>query len=144
LKLPRNIRHGSSPVVGIARTSGYLPERTDFETRLENGNMRTIDECRKISIFVIKNDLTMTETIDKQTELKRNWVTHPTKRNLLIIVIAWLVGNGLLILASTDLFTESLRNQKYILIYAMMVVSTAITLKVVSNFFRTRGTNEKS
>jgi SAM-dependent methyltransferase len=52
---------------------------------------------------------------------KRNWVTHPTKTNLLIIVTIWFVGNGLLLLATTDLFTESFFSKKYLIIYGQVV-----------------------
>jgi hypothetical protein len=83
-----------------------------------------------------------TDTFDKQTEAKRNWVTHPTGRNLLIIVTIWFVGNGLLILSTTDLFTESFFNKKYIMIYAMMIMSTWTTFKVIRNYSKTRETIE--
>ena len=85
-----------------------------------------------------------TDTIDNQNQQKRNWVTHPTKRNLLIIVTAWFVGNSLLILSTTDLFTESFFNKKYVMIYAMMIMSTWTTFKVTLNYFKTRGTVDKS
>ena len=84
-----------------------------------------------------------TDTIDKQNEQQRNWVTHPTKRNLLIIVTIWCVGNGLLILSTTDLFTESFINKKYVMIYAMMIMSTWTTFKVLRNYSKTRGTIEQ-
>ena len=80
--------------------------------------------------------------IDTQTEQKRNWVTHPTKRNLLIMVTIWLVGNGLLILSLTDLFTESFLNRRNIVIYIMMIISTRSTFSLVLNYFRTRATND--
>jgi hypothetical protein len=88
-----------------------------------------------------KNDLKMkTDTVDKQNDQKRNWVTHPTKRNLLIIVTIWFVGNGLLILSTTDLFTESFFNKKYVMTYAMMIMSTWTNFKVIRNYSKTRET----
>jgi hypothetical protein len=90
-----------------------------------------------------KNLKMKTDTIDKQNEQQRNWVTHPTKRNLLIIVTIWCVGNGLLILSTTDLFTESFINKKYVMIYAMMIMSTWTTFKVLRNYSKTRGTIEQ-
>ena len=84
-----------------------------------------------------------TDTFDKQNEQKRNWVTHPTKRNLFIIVTIWFLGNGLLILSTTDLFTESFLNKKYVLIYAMMIMSTWTTIKMIRNYSKTRGTTEQ-
>ena len=105
--------------------------------------------CKNIRIIItashkdIKNSNMKTETIDKQTEQKRNWVTHPTKRNLMIIVTVWFIANGLLILSTTDFFTESFLNKKYILIYAIMIMSTLTTFKVILNYSRTRRTNDK-
>lgn len=85
-----------------------------------------------------------TETIDKhKLNKKRNWVTHPTKRNLLIIVTVWIIGNGLLILSTTNFFMESFLNKKYILIYAIMIMSTLTTFKVILNYSRKRITNDK-
>lgn len=81
--------------------------------------------------------------IDKQNEQKRNWVTHPTSRNIVIIVTIWFVGNGLLVLSTTDLFTESFFNKKYLLTYAMMIIATLTTFKVILNYFRNRGTSEQ-
>jgi len=83
-----------------------------------------------------------TETVDKQMEQKRNWVTHPTKRNLLIILTVWTIGISLLIISTTNLFTESFFNKKYILIYAMMIMSTWTTSKVTLNYFKTRRTDD--
>lgn len=77
------------------------------------------------------------DATDKQNE---HWVTHPTKKNLLIIVTVWFVGISLQILAVTDLFTESFFNKRYIFTYALMVMSTWITFKVVSNYLRAKGT----
>ena len=82
-----------------------------------------------------------TENVDKQTEQKRNWVTHPTKRNLLIIFTVYVVGNGLLIISTTDLFTESFLNKKYLMIYAMMIMSSWTVLKVLLNYFRVSDKN---
>jgi hypothetical protein len=92
----------------------------------------------------IKNDLNMkAETIDKQTEQRRNWVTHPTRRNILIIGTAWFVGNGLLVLSTTDLFTESFISKRYIMIYVMMIMSTWTTFQVTLNYFKTRRKDDK-
>ncbi len=85
-----------------------------------------------------------TDTIDKQTEGKKNWVTHPTRGNLLTIVTIWLVGNGLLILSTTDLLTESFFNTKYVMIYAMMIMSTWTTFKMFRNYYKTRATTEQN
>lgn len=84
-----------------------------------------------------------TDMADKQQKQKQHWVTHPTRRNLLMVVIVWIVANGLLVIAITDLFRESVINKKYTLIYAMMLFSTWITVNVISNYFKTNVTDSK-
>ena len=71
----------------------------------------------------------------------KNWVTHPTNKNLIISAIILVASNGLLVLSTTDLFTESFFNIKYILIYPMMVMSTVQLFKILSNYFRVKWTD---
>lgn len=65
----------------------------------------------------------------------KNYLTHPTKINLILFVSTWIISTGLIILAITDLFKESFFNQKYTLAYLLMFASTATTFKVVINYF---------
>lgn len=67
---------------------------------------------------------------------KQNWVTHPTKRNLFIVLIAWMVANGLLMILITDLFRETFFNKRYVLIYALMLMSTWTMAKAISNYLK--------
>ena len=38
---------------------------------------------------------------------KDTWINHPTKKQLLLVIITWFIGSSLLVLSVTDLFTES-------------------------------------
>ncbi|MEY4931408.1 MAG: hypothetical protein RI909_2132 [Bacteroidota bacterium] len=42
---------------------------------------------------------------------QQNWVTHSAKRNLFIVLIAWMVANGLLMISIMDLFRETFFNK---------------------------------
>lgn len=73
----------------------------------------------------------------------RNWINHPTRKNLFTILTVLIIGNILITIAITDLFTERFFNKKYILIYSLMLISTGTTLKVIINYFNTRRTEGK-
>ena len=82
------------------------------------------------------------EAIGKKSEQKGRWITHPTKRNLLIFLSIWFVGTGLLVLSATDLFRESFLNRKYIMIYVLITMSTLTTVKLLLNYFKSKRTIE--
>lgn len=77
-----------------------------------------------------------TEILPKSSDQKRNFVTHPTKTNVLVFIGLWTIGNGLLTLVVTDLFTEGFFHKKYFITYLMMLLSTLSTYKVISNYFK--------
>ena len=79
-----------------------------------------------------------TNSVDEKEEQRKRWTTHPTKKNILIIIGIWLVGNFLLLIASTDFFTESLLNKKHILVYILMTMSTMTTARLTTNYFRNK------
>lgn len=81
-----------------------------------------------------------TNPVDNQSAQNRNWVTHPTKKTLLLTVTACLLGNVLLTLSITNFFTESFINKSYIMVYVLMIMPTLTTLKVIVNFVKTRET----
>lgn len=85
-----------------------------------------------------------TETIGKKCEQKGSWITHPTKKILLIFLATWFVGTGLLVLAATDLFRESFLNRKYIMIYVLITMSTRTTFKLLLNYFKSKSTIEQN
>lgn len=84
-----------------------------------------------------------TDDIDKQNEQKKNWLTHPTKQNLLIIMAVWFVGNTLLILSATNFFTNSFFDTEYVMSYFMIILTTWTTFKIILNYFKTKGTDTK-
>ncbi len=38
----------------------------------------------------------------------KNWFTHPTKKTLILCTLIWFIGNLLLIIGATNLFSENI------------------------------------
>ena len=72
---------------------------------------------------------------------KRNFITNPSKKNLIIFTLLWFLGIVLLTLSATDLFTESFFQKKYVLIYFLMIGSTITTIKLYKNYWKNKNLN---
>ena len=71
----------------------------------------------------------------KQMETtKRNYIKNPSKKNLTLFTLLWLLGIVLLTLSTTDLFSESFFQKKYFMIYFLMIGSTLAIVKVHTNY----------
>lgn len=64
---------------------------------------------------------------------KRNFITNPSKKILILFTFLWLLGITLSTLSMTDLFTESFLQKKYAMTYFSMIGST-ITIGVLYFF----------
>ena len=73
--------------------------------------------------------------------LKRNFITNPSKKILILFTSLWLLGITLLILAMTDLFTESILQRKYVMVYFLMIGSTIVTGKLYFNYWKNKNLN---
>jgi len=65
-----------------------------------------------------------------------SFLTNPTKKHLILFGLLWFVSIILLILSTTDLFTESFFQKKYVLIYFLMIGSTVATGKLYFNYLK--------
>lgn len=63
-------------------------------------------------------------------------IKNPSKNNLILFSLIWLISNGLLIISLTDLFSESFFQKKYFMIYLSMVISTYVVLKLFINYLK--------
>ncbi|MER2998375.1 hypothetical protein [Pontibacter populi] len=70
--------------------------------------------------------------------MKRNLIKDPTLTVLLLYVIAWLVGNGLLLYVVTDGFIESPFDGKNLMLGVLFIFSSAATIKVMRNYFQSK------
>ncbi len=68
----------------------------------------------------------------------KNWVSKPTKKQMIGFTAVWLVGLFLLILSMTDLFRESLFQKKYVLLYLLILGSAVAIFKLHANYWKSR------
>ena len=61
-------------------------------------------------------------------------VKNPSRNNLIVFSLIWLISNALLIISVTDLFSESFFQKKHIMIYGLMASSTYAVLKLFINY----------
>ena len=66
-----------------------------------------------------------------------NYIKYPTKKFLLIFLVLWVISNFLIILTSTNFFTESFFNRRYILMYYLMILSSISAIKLILNYKKT-------
>ena len=76
--------------------------------------------------------------------VKRNFIKNPTIKNLILFTLLWFVGILLLTLSTTDLFTESFFQKKYVIIYFLMIGSTIATGKLYFNYWKNISLNSHS
>jgi hypothetical protein len=67
---------------------------------------------------------------DKQVSFYQN----PERKHLVIFSVLWVIGNGLLLLADTDFFTENPFRSDYLLTGFLVVGSTISVLKLFQNY----------
>ena len=69
--------------------------------------------------------------MDQQTG---SFYHQPERKHLIIFSLLWVVGNGLLLLAATDFFTESPFNPDYSLLSFPFVGSTIAVIQLYRNY----------
>jgi uncharacterized membrane protein YjjP (DUF1212 family) len=74
----------------------------------------------------------------------KSFYHNPTLKTIIIFSILWIISNTLLILSMTDLFTESLFQKKYLMIYFLMIGSTIATGKLFFNYWKNNNLNSSS
>jgi hypothetical protein len=67
---------------------------------------------------------------------KRNYINNPSKKNMILFTLLWLLGIILLTLSTTDLFSESFFQKKYLMIYFLMIGSTLKIVKLYINYWK--------
>lgn len=67
---------------------------------------------------------------------KSNWVSNPTKRQIILMTLIWLTGIILMILVMTNFFTESAFKSKNLILFFLIILATKTEIKVIRNFFK--------
>ncbi len=63
-------------------------------------------------------------------------VKNPSKNNLIVFSLIWLISNTFLIISITDLFSENFFQKKYAMIYVLMLGSIFSVSMLFLNYFK--------
>jgi hypothetical protein len=66
-----------------------------------------------------------------------SWFERPSKKQLIILIIIWLFGITLSILAITDLFSQNFFQKGSLIMYFMMIGATISVMKAWANYKKT-------
>lgn len=69
---------------------------------------------------------------------KKNILQNPTKTNLIVFTLLWMVSVILITLSVTDLFTESVFQKRYIPIFIIVLASSRMVTKLYYNYFKNK------
>jgi hypothetical protein len=72
---------------------------------------------------------------------KRNYIKNPSKKNLILFTLLWLISILLLTLIMTDVFVERFFQKKYLTLYFLIIGSTLSTAKVFINYRKNKNLN---
>lgn len=64
-----------------------------------------------------------------------DWMKNPSRKQMILFTLLYFAGILLLVLSMTDLFTESLFQGKYLLLYFLIIGSTLATFKIHLNYW---------
>ena len=67
-----------------------------------------------------------------------NWVNHPSKKQLILIILVAFVGIFLMLLSMTNFLTETPFQGKYVLMYLVIFGACLTVFKVCRNYFKNK------
>lgn len=70
--------------------------------------------------------------------MMNNPILNPSKKTVILVLISYFVGVLLLVLASTDLFTESMFQRKYTITNGLIFGATITTLVMIKNYLKSK------
>jgi len=73
---------------------------------------------------------------------KRNLFYNPSLKQLRLFTGLWILSMTLLVMAITDLFTESIWQKDYLLIYFLMISSTLSIVKLYLNYRKNKAVTD--
>jgi len=63
-----------------------------------------------------------------------DWVRNPTKKQLILTILSWLVGIILITISTTNIFTESAFQKKYLGFGLLLFMATVTLFFVCKNY----------
>lgn len=73
---------------------------------------------------------------------ENNFFKKPSFKHVIIFTSVWLISLVLLVMASTDLFTESPFQNKYLMTHFIVVYSTVMIVKLNLNYRKNKAAKE--
>ncbi|MGK0413255.1 MAG: hypothetical protein ACJA1B_001457 [Polaribacter sp.] len=67
-----------------------------------------------------------------------NPILNPSKKIVTLVLVSWFIGVLLLVLASTNLFTESMFQRKYTITNGLILSATITTLVMIKNYLKSK------
>ena len=68
----------------------------------------------------------------------KNILQNPTKTNLIVFTLLWMISVVLILLSSTNLFTESVFQKRYIPVFIIVLASSIMIAKLYYNYFKNK------
>lgn len=65
-----------------------------------------------------------------------DWIKNPTKEHLFWISLVWVLSVGLVVLAITDFFTETIFQKRALVLLILMIGSGVAVFRVYKNFYK--------
>ena len=69
---------------------------------------------------------------------KKNILQNPTKTNLIVFTLLWMVSVVLIIFSVTDLFTETVFQKRYIPVFIIVLALSRVIAKLYFNYFKNK------
>jgi hypothetical protein len=70
------------------------------------------------------------------TSSKTACYTRPTKRQVILCTILWVISAVLFVVGTTSVFTESLLNKKYTVLYIILIGAAVSTARLIRSYAR--------
>lgn len=67
--------------------------------------------------------------------IKNNWLKNPSPKQMILYTLLYITAILLLVLSMTNLFTESIFQGEYLLLYFLILGSTITTFKMHLNYW---------
>lgn len=65
-----------------------------------------------------------------------DWIKNPTKEHLFWVSLVWVLSVGLVLLAITDFFTETIFQKRALVLLILMIGSGVTVFRVYKNFYK--------
>ncbi|MBP6023344.1 hypothetical protein [Ferruginibacter sp.] len=64
------------------------------------------------------------------------WFKTPSKTNLAVVTLVWLIGVTIIVLAKTEIFQKTFLDISYLFTYFIILFSLLIVVNVYRNYFK--------